>query len=579
MAQLTVDVDAPFSAGQRAWLDGFLAGLAAARRDEGGPAVAATLTLDVLYGSQTGCSELLAEDLVAASRARGMAPTLRALDDVSLDDLLRMERVLVITSTYGDGEMPDNAALFWDDFSAETAPRLEDLRFAVLALGDTAYDDFCQAGKLIDLRFEQLGAARLLARVDCDTDYDEPAAAWMAQVLDLLAAEAPAVGSAPVAAASLAPGRARERSPWNRKTPFRSQLVANRLLSGPGSAKEIRHFEVALADSGIDYQAGDALAVVPLNDAALVEELLERLGHDPETAVGASTLRAQLERGWEIATPSKDLLALLAERAPDSELGELVVRAERDALDSWLWGKDTLDLLQLLPETALAVDDLARIFRPLQHRAYSISSSPLHSPDRIHLTVAAVRHGGPRVHHGVCSTFLADRADDAEFGIFPQPNAAFRLPADDDAPVIMIGPGTGIAPFRAFLQERNARGASGRNWLFFGDQHRASDFIYADEIDDYQASGLLTRLDLAFSRDQAQKIYVQTRMREQAAEFYAWLQDGGYLYVCGDASRMARDVDRALIELIAGQRGRGDDDAAEYVATLKRDKRYLRDVY
>ena len=576
MTHLTVD--APFSPGQRAWLDGFLTGLVAAKRDEGGASAATTLTLDVLYGSQTGCSELLAEDLVSAAQARGMAPTLRVLNDVELDDLTRMQRVLVITSTYGDGELPDNAGLFWDDFGSEAAPRLEDVRFAVLALGDTAYDDFCQAGKLIDLRFEQLGATRLLQRVDCDTDYDAPAAAWIEQVLDLLAAEAPSAGAMP-AAASVAPTPARERPRWNRKTPFPTRLVANRLLSGPDSAKEIRHFEIALADSGIDYQAGDALAVVGVNDAALVELLLERLGHDPDTVVGESTLRAQLERGWEIATPSKDLLALLAERAPGSELGELVVRAERDALDSWLWGKDTLDLLHLLPEVNLDIEALSRVFRPLQHRAYSISSSPLHSPDRIHLTVAAVRYGAPRVHHGVCSTFLADRAEGAEFGIFPQPNAAFRLPADDSAPVIMIGPGTGVAPFRAFLQERAARGASGKNWLFFGDQHRASDFIYADEIEDYQASGLLTRLDLAFSRDQAQKIYVQTRMREQAAEFYGWLEDGGHVYVCGDASRMARDVDRALLELIAGQRGRGDDDAAEYVAALKRDKRYLRDVY
>lgn len=574
---LTIDVDAPFNAGQRAWLDGFLTGLAAGRRDDGA-ATATTLTLDVLYGSQTGCSELLAEDLVAAARARGMAPTLRCLDEISPDDLPGLERVLVITSTYGDGEMPDNAELFWEDFAADTAPRLEDLRFAVLALGDTAYDDFCRAGKLIDLRFEQLGATRMLPRVDCDVHYDDPAAAWIEQVLTLLAAEVPQGSAAPASAAAPA-APARERSRWNRKTPFASRLVANRLLSGPGSAKEIRHFELALDDSGIAYQAGDAVAVVPANDAALAGLLLERLGHDPETEVGESTLGAQLAAGWEIATPSKDLLALLAERAPGSELGELVARRERDALDSWLWGKDTLDLLQLLPEVVLEVDDLARVFRPLQHRAYSISSSPLHSPDRIHLTVAAVRHGGPRVHHGVCSTFLADRADACTFGIFPQPNAAFRLPADDSAPVIMIGPGTGIAPFRGFLQERAARGANGRNWLFFGDQHRASDFIYADEIEEYRSRGVLTRLDLAFSRDQAEKIYVQTRMREQGAELYAWLEDGGHLYVCGDASRMARDVDRALIDLVAAERGRGDEDAAEYVATLKRDKRYLRDVY
>ena len=577
MALMTPDTDAPFSPGQRAWLDGFFAGLAAARReDDAAGGAATTLTLDVYYGSQTGSCELLAEDLVAAARARGMAPTMRSLDEAVIDELPSAERVLVITSTYGDGEMPDNAALFWDEFAADTAPRLEGVEFAVLALGDTAYDDFCQAGKLVDLRFEQLGATRLLPRVDCDVRYEDPAAAWIEQILTLLAAQAPSAGpAAPVAAAA----PARERSRWNRKTPFPSTLVANRVLSGPGSAKEIRHFELALGDSGIDYQAGDALAVVPLNDAALAALLLERLGHDPDTQIGDSALGAQLERGWEIATPSKDLLALLAERAPRSELAELFVREERDALDAWLWGKDTLDLLQLLPDVTLDADDLAKVFRPLQHRAYSISSSPLHSPDRIHLTVAAVRHGGPRVHHGVCSTFLADRADARTFGIFPQPNTAFRVPADDTAPVIMIGPGTGIAPFRAFLQERAARGATGRNWLFFGDQHRADDFIYADEIEDYLARGVLTRLDLAFSRDQAEKIYVQTRMREQASELYGWLQDGGYLYVCGDASRMARDVDRALIELIAAQRGRGDDDAAEYVATLKRDKRYLRDVY
>ena len=494
MALMTPDTDAPFSPGQRAWLDGFFAGLAAARREDGAGGATTTLTLDVLYGSQTGSCELLAEDLVAAARARGMAPTLRSLDEVTVDELPNAERVLVITSTYGGGEMPDNAALFWDEFAAETAPRLEGVSFAVLALGDTAYDDFCQAGKLIDLRFEQLGATRLLPRVDCDVRYEDPAAAWTEQILTLLAAQAPSAAAGPAPAA---PAPTRERSRWNRKTPFPSALVVNRLLSGPDSAKEIRHFELALGDSGIAYQAGDAVAVVPINDPALAGLLLERLGHDPATPVGDATLGAQLERGWEIATPSKDLLALLAERAPHSELGELFVREERDAFDAWLWGKDTLDLLQLLPEVALDADDLARVFRPLQHRAYSISSSPLHSPDRIHLTLAAVRHGRPRVHHGVCSTFLADRADDCEFGIFPQPNTAFRLPADDSAPVIMIGPGTGIAPFRAFLQERAARGASGRNWLFFGDQHRASDFIYADEIEDYLARGVLTRLDLA----------------------------------------------------------------------------------
>ncbi|MEZ5085279.1 MAG: flavodoxin domain-containing protein [Tessaracoccus sp.] len=478
-------------------------------------------------------------------------------------------------SNCGEGEMPDNAELFWEALAADTAPRLEDVRFGVLALGDSGYDDFCQAGKLIDLRFEQLGAARLLPRVDCDVDYEDAANAWIEDVIALLAAEAP--GSAPVPAPA-AP--ARQRPKWNRKSPYSSRLAENRLLSGAGSAKEIRHFELGLGDSGIEYQAGDALAVVPRNDPSLVELLLERLALDPETEIGGAALRSQLTQGWEISTPSKDLLALLAERAPRSELGDLFARDEREPLESWLWGKDTLDLLHAVSEVRLDADDIAAVFRPLHHRAYSISSSPLHSPGRIHLTVAAVRHGSGRAHHGVCSTFLADRlGDDDPVGIFLQPNTAFRPPVDDTAPVVMIGPGTGIAPFRGFLQERAARGATGKNWLFFGDQHRASDFIYADEIEQYAASGLLTRLDLAFSRDQQEKIYVQTRMREQAAELYSWLEDGGHVYVCGDASRMARDVDRALTDIVAAQRRRGDDDAAEYVAALKRDKRYVRDVY
>ncbi len=568
MSQLVLAPDVPFSTEQQAWLSGFFAGMAAARGGDAAGEATATLTVDVLFGSQTGTSEFLAEDLATAARARGMAVNLRALDDITPDDLPGMGHVLVVTSTYGEGEMPDNAELFWEAFAADTAPRLEDVRFSVLALGDSGYDDFCQAGKLIDLRFEQLGAVRMLPRTDCDVDYDEPADAWIEEVLAVLAAETPA-------AVSAAPPPARERPKWSRKSPYPSRLVVNRVVSGEGSAKEIRHFELALGDSGIAYQAGDALAVLPANDPALVELLLERLDLEPGTA-----LRAQLTHAWEIRAPSRELVAMLAERAPRSELAGLFAREERDALESWLWGKDTLDLLHVVPEVRLDDEDLAAVFRPLQPRAYSISSSPLHSPDRIHLTVAAVRHGAPRAHHGVCSTFLADRlGHDDPVGIFLQPNTAFRLPADDAAPVVMIGPGTGIAPFRGFLQERAARGAAGRNWLFFGDQHRASDFIYADEIEAYAERGILTRLDLAFSRDQAAKIYVQSRMREQGAELFSWLEDGAYVYVCGDASRMARDVDRALTEIVAAQRGRGDDDAAEYVARLKREKRYVRDVY
>lgn len=576
MTALFIPTDAPFSTAQQSWLGGFLAGLASAHRDvPAGPA--ASLTVTVLYGSQTGNCELLAEDFAAAALGAGVASNVQPLDAVTPEALTEVGHLLIITSTYGEGEMPDNAELFWDALSDENAPRLESLQFSVLGLGDTGYDNFCEAGKLLDMRLEQLGAQRLAPRVDCDVSYEDEAAGWIATAVEALAKQAPA-GASGTSPAQAPPSR--ERSKWNRKNPFLAGLVENRVLSGAGSAKEIRHYELALGDSGIEYAAGDALAVMPRNDPALADALLAELGHGPDTEVAGAALADALLHSWEIRTPSKDLIGALAERNPGGELAALVRREDREPLENWLYGKDTLDLLELNPSHAFGADELASLFRPLQHRAYSISSSPLASPERIHLTVASVRHGADRVHGGVCSTFLADRvgADDMA-GIFLQPNQAFRLPDDGDLPVIMIGPGTGVAPFRAFLQERAATGARGRNWLFFGDQHEASDFIYADELRAHADAGLLTRLDLAFSRDQAEKIYVQTRMREQGAELYAWLEEGGYLYVCGDATRMAKDVDAALVEIVAAQRAAGEDDATEYVNDLKRAKRYVRDVY
>ncbi len=577
MTSLFIPQDAPFSIEQQSWLAGFLAGLASAHRDKpAGPAP--SMTVQVLYGSQTGNCELLAEDLAASSATRGVKADVQPLDSATPESLAEAGHVLIITSTYGEGEMPDNAELFWEALSSDSAPRLESLQFSVLGLGDTGYDNFCEAGRLIDMRLEQLGATRFAPRVDCDVSYEDDAAGWIEAVVDLLAKQAPAGTTTGDSTPSASP--ARQRSAWNRKTPYPSRLVANRVLSGPGSAKEIRHIELALGNSGIEYAAGDALAVMPRNDPALADAVLERLGHAAETAVGDRSLRDALEHAWEIRTPSKDLIAALAERNPDGELAALVGREDREPLENWLWGKDTVDLLDLNPAHTFDVDELVSLFRPLQHRAYSISSSPLASPDRIHLTVASVRHGADRVRGGVCSTFLADRlGEDDDAGIFLQPNQAFRLPADGDRPIVMIGPGTGVAPFRAFLQERAATGATGPAWLFFGDQHRASDFIYADELQAHLDSGLLTRLDLAFSRDQAEKIYVQTRMREHGAELVAWLEQGAHVYVCGDASRMAKDVDAALVGIVAEHLGRTPDAAADYVNDLKRAKRYVRDVY
>ncbi|WP_405649232.1 sulfite reductase flavoprotein subunit alpha [Streptomyces sp. NBC_00019] len=561
-----IPADAPFSAQQESWLAGFIAGIAAAGRRDSAGADAPAATIDVLIGTQTGNAELVADDIVAGARARGLGGRATALDDVTPEALAAMSHVIVVTSTYGEGEMPDNAGLFWEALQSDTAPRLEGVRYSVLGLGDRGYDDFCQAAKLIDTRLEQLGATRLHERVDCDVDFEEPAGEWTTAVLDLVAAETGAKGTG----AAEAPKK--PRSQWNKRTPYQSRLATNRLLSAPHSAKEIRHYEFDLGDSGITYEAGDALAVVPVNDDALVGALLEHLGAsgDQETAELLRTER-------EIRTPSKELIADLVERAPSSELASVVAHGDRSDLDSWLWGRDLLDLLRDAGPTAPGLAELLPFLRPLQARQYSISSSPLAHPGSIHLTVASVRYDR---YEGVASTYLADRVGaDSTVGIYLQPNASFSVPADDDSPVIMIGPGTGIAPFRGFLHERAARGASGRNWLFFGDQHRETDFVYEDELTELQKRGVLTELDLAFSRDQAEKIYVQTRMRERSRELYAWLEEGAHFYVCGDASRMAKDVETALLGVIAEQRGRGEDDAAEYLAELRRAKRYVRDVY
>lgn len=575
--------DAPFSGDQRAWLAGFLAGLHSRMAIGGETAVGAAAApkaqaapLHILFGTQTGNAEGVATDMAAAARKQGMSPVVAALDDVEMDALAAMKRVIIVTSTYGEGEMPDNAQLFWESLSSSTAPRLEGVNFAVLALGDTGYDGFCQAGKLIDMRFEQLGATRIATRLDCDIDYEDAAAGWSAEVLPLAAATGGSEAAPAGAAVIQEEAPAKEKSQWNRKNPFISTVTTNRVLSGVSSAKEIRHYEFELADSGLTYEAGDALGVMPVNNPALVEAIAARLALGP-----SSDLRERMTQSLEISAPSRELVADIEKRGASEELSHLLRHGDKEALDAWLWGKDILDLLNLDPSLVISEQEFAALLKPLQHRAYSISSSPLAAKGSVHLTIASVRYrSGGRDRGGVCSTFLADRVAAGEkAGIFVSPNKAFRPPADHDAPMIMVGPGTGIAPFRAFLQEREARGAKGRNWLFFGDQKRADDFIYEDEIGDMSRSGLLTRLDLAFSRDQAEKIYVQNRMKENGKALFAWLEEGGHFYVCGDATRMARDVDQALHDIIAEHGGMSAEAAGSYVGRMKKEKRYLRDVY
>jgi sulfite reductase (NADPH) flavoprotein alpha-component len=531
-------------------------------------------SLIVGFGTDMGNAEDAAMTFAEACQDIGVPVEARELNQIEVGELRGATHFVVVTSTFGDGEFPDNATLFWEALSAQT-DRLEHLSFAVLALGDMGYDLFCNAGKLLDTRLEELGATRLTERVDVDGSYEQPAAAWTTDVVKLLQAAQPG----PATGATIAQGPAAEHIDHpvrDRPHPVATRLLVNRVLTAAGSDREVRHYEIDLADSGIAYCAGDSLAVHATNDPVLVGAILHHLGVGPDHLVPGhdERLGTLLAEHLEIRIPSRALQALVAAHTDDAQAAA-ALRAEATAAPgSWSYGKDVLDLVRLAD---LDVDDVVDTLRPLQFRDYSIASSPLAHPGSVHLTVATVRYNaGDRRHGGVASTFLAERGD--RLTVHLRPNHAFRLPAPD-VPIVMIGPGTGIAPFRGFLQERRATGASGRSWLFFGDRRRATDFLYGDELEDFGRSGTLTRLDLAFSRDTDAKLYVQHRMRENAAELFGWLQDGAHLYVCGDADRMARDVDAALHDIVA-QCGAMDADAAHaYVNDLIKSHRYVRDVY
>jgi sulfite reductase (NADPH) flavoprotein alpha-component len=580
--------NAPFTPEQRLWLNGYLAGFFSSAAQAAPALTAPAKPVTIFYGSQTGTAEGLAKKASKEAEKRGFKPKLVDMAKYETVDLTKEENVLVITSTYGDGEPPDNAQAFWNYLKSETAPPLSHLQYSVLALGDTNYSAFCQFGKNCDERFEQLGARRVQPRIDCDLDYETPASTWFEGVFTTLSSSpgaAPTTSPASASEASAAPVVAEAPQGWSRKNPFPARLLVNRNLNGEGSAKEVRHFEISLEGSGLSYEVGDALGVMPSNCPALVNDLIAALGCDGEEAVPApdgteTSLRAALTSHYDFAKPSTDLLKAAAERMADGELKSLLDPARGADLKKWLWGREVIDVLLGL-SSKFTANELIVLLKKLQPRLYSISSSPEAHPGEVHLTVGAVRyesHG--RGRKGICSTFLADRCgSDTPLPVFIQTSHGFRLPANGDVPVIMCGPGTGIAPFRAFLEERCATAATGRNWLFFGDQKRASDFLYREQLEGWLADGHLARLDLAFSRDQAEKIYVQDRMLESAAELFSWLESGAHFYVCGDASRMAKDVDAALHRIAETAGGMSAEAAVEYVQKLKSEKRYQRDVY
>ncbi len=526
---------APFTPEQRSWLNGFLAGVLSRGIAASAPVVKKSRLL-VAFGSQSGNAETLAKRLAKEANGRGFAARAAGLDTLKAADMVQDQNVLLVTSTWGEGDMPDNAASFWDSINQNgKSPSLSGVRYSVLALGDKNYGDtFCLAGRRLDERFAELGASRVLDRVECDVDFDEPAAKWSAEVFAALTGDAAAVEVA-----------TEKETGYTKKHPFQAPLLANTPLNGQKAAKDTRHISFSLAGSGLTYEVGDALGVHVRNCPDVVDSVIAVHSYSPQASV----------------------------KLPDGGTAEL-----REAL---LKHYEIRHLLGQKPEAELALEDFIEGLRKLQPRLYSIASSLKAHPEEVHLCVGAVRYVSGEVEHkGVASTFLADRLALGETaGIYFHTANHFRLPADLTKPVIMVGPGTGIAPFRAFLEERQATGANGKNWLFFGDQKRANDFLYHDEIIAWLKSGHLSRLDTAFSRDQQDKIYVQHRMLEQAGELWAWLEEGAHFYVCGDAKRMAKDVDAALQEIIQAAGGKSAEEAAQYVNQLKKEKRYARDVY
>jgi sulfite reductase (NADPH) flavoprotein alpha-component len=554
---------APVRTSVRLWLDGLLAGrysrsVAAESQREDGPLV--------LWASQTGTAEAFAAQL--ADRLGGAR--LRNMDDATLDELTERRDVVIVTSTFGAGGPPDNGADFWTRLHAADAPGLAGVRYAVLGIGDRSYDDFCGHAKSLDRRLTDLGATKLVDRTDCEAYDDEPMTRWADTVVELIGTTLD-----PVAPRTAAP---KPSAPFTRAKPLRVPLCRNVLLTPRTSAKEVRQFGFDISEHDVDYAVGDALGVFVANDPAAVDAWLGATGfsgQEPMEVDGAElAMREALESSYDVCKVTPNLIGFLADRSADAAK-LLKSKSERDG---WLLGRNGLDLVAEFGVRADPVEWQEALVR-LTPRSYSISSSPLVSPHEVQLTVSVVRYRNPRggERGGVSSTFLADRGSHAD--VFLQPSPHFRPPEDGATPMIMVGPGTGIAPFRGFLQERRALDHPGPNWLFFGDQHRTEHFYYRADLEDMVRDGLLNRLDLAFSRDQPERVYVQHKMLDYGADVWRWLEDGAHFYVCGDASRMAKDVDDALTTIIRTHGGMSGGAAHEYKRELVATKRYVRDVY
>jgi sulfite reductase (NADPH) flavoprotein alpha-component len=539
--------NAPFNADQRAWLNGFLAGVLGRSTPSAVSTESSTkINLLIAFGSQSGNAESYSKKLAKSATAKGFAARAVSLENIKPSDLAKDKNVLIVTSTWGEGDPPDNAVNFWNELESAEAPSMNGVNYSVLALGDFNYaDTFCLAGKKIDARIEELGGNRITPRIDCDVEYEELAKKWSDEALAILQASGstdstPATNSNPSSTEESS-----AESGYSKKNPFPAPLIANIALNSQASSKDTRHIAFSLKDSGLSYEVGDALGVYVKNCPEVAEQVISAYGFSPDLEVslpdnkGKTTLRQALIEHYEIRA---------------------------------LLGK---------PAESINIESFIENLRKLQPRLYSIASSPKAHPEEVHLCVGAVRYEQDGIKHkGVASTYLADRLSISDTaGVFFHEAKHFRLPTDLTKPVIMIGPGTGIAPFRAFLEEREATQSSGKNWLFFGDQKRSHDFLYHEQITGWIKTGLLTRLDTAFSRDQAEKVYVQNRMLSAGDELWQWLEEGAHFYVCGDAKRMAKDVDAALHQIIQTAGNKSEQEAVDYVNAMKKNKRYQRDVY
>ncbi|MBC7007426.1 assimilatory sulfite reductase (NADPH) flavoprotein subunit [Pseudoalteromonas sp. BZK2] len=573
---------------QQAWVSGYLAANANAGALTGGvvatPAAGDAAPLTILYGSQTGNAKGVASKLKEQAESRGLTVKLVNMADYKPTALKKEKFITVVVSTYGEGEPPEDAESLHEFLATKKAPKLDGVKVAVIGLGDSSYEFFCQTAKDFEERFNKLGAETIFQRADLDVDYDDEATKWIDGALDAfepdLKAQQQASGGQVVAMPFGAAAPA--SSQYTKQNPFAAELSVVQKITGRDSTKDVRHVEISLEGSDITYTPGDSLGVYFLNDEVLVDEVLTLTQIDASSTVKLGdeelTIRDALIEKLELTQSYPGFVEKYATATGNPELLKLV--EDKAAMREYIEPRQIFDIIRQNP-AQLEAQTLVDCLRKLQARLYSIASSQAEVEEEVHLTVGLVEFDAFGSEHlGGCSGYLARRAEEGcKVKVFSEHNDNFRLPANDETPIIMVGPGTGIAPFRAFLQERDAREASGKNWLFFGNPHFTQDFLYQVEIQSYLKSGLLTKVDVAFSRDQAEKVYVQDKLRKNSQEVFAWLEAGAHFYICGDANRMAKDVHQALVDIIKENSGKDDEQAEQYLKDLRSANRYQKDVY